>query len=405
MLVSQVLKLKVNISCQQAISFRETQRQFVAACNLVSQYIFDHGFILKQRTLQDRLYRKIRADYAMPSFLAQSVIKTVIAEYKTVKTLDTDRLTKKAKKQGWEFDPKTVFEYLQKAIIFHTPFVQYARKFSYSILPDGSVSMLTLHGREKATAHWRVGYFDKFYNGGWEQCSATLHERRGKWYLHIAMQKDVEEFSREHVAHVVGIDRGLRQIITTFDEQKHIHFESGKQIARKRRHFYELRRHLQKKNTKSSKRRIRTIENRENRWMADINHQISKALVSHYGPNTLFVVEDLTDVSFDEKNLKRTKKGKRELRSWAFYDFEQKLVYKALANKSLVLEVSAAYTSQRCPRCGRIHKENRKHDRHLYVCDCCGHQMNDDAVGAENIYLLGTQWVSGLEAPHFEKLS
>lgn len=53
----------------------------------------------------------------------------------------------------------------------------------------------------------------------------------------------------------------------------------------------------------------------------------------------------------------------------------------------------------------RIHKENRKHDRHLYVCDCCGHQMNDDAVGAENIYLLGTQWVSGLEAPHFEKLS
>ena len=170
--------------------------------------------------------------------------------------------------------------------------------------------MLTLQGREKATAHWQVGYFDKFYNGGWEQCSATLHERRGKWYLHIAMQKDVEEFSKEHVAHVVGIDRGLRQIITTFDEQKHIHFESGKQIARRRRHFYELRRLLQKKNTKSSKHRIRTIENRENRWMADINHQISKALVSHYGPNTLFVVEDLTDVSFDKKNLKRTKKGK-----------------------------------------------------------------------------------------------
>ena len=65
-----------------------------------------------------------------------------------------------------------------------------------------------------------------------------------------------------------------------------------------------------------------------------------------------------------------------------FYDFEQKLVYKALANKSLVIEVSAAYTSQRCPRCGRIHKENRNHNRHLYVCDCCGHQMNDDAEDA-----------------------
>ena len=100
MLVSQVLKLKVNISYQQAISFRETQRQFIAACNLVSQYIFDHGFILQQRTLQDRLYRKIRADYDMPSFLAQSVIKTVIAKYKTVKTLDIDRLARRLRSKA-----------------------------------------------------------------------------------------------------------------------------------------------------------------------------------------------------------------------------------------------------------------------------------------------------------------
>ena len=405
MIITEVLKLKVNVSPKQADDLRETQRQFVTACNMVSQYIFDHGFIMQQRVLQDRLYRQIRSEFDMPSFLAQSVIKTVLAKYKTVKTQNIQKLFKQAKKQGWEFDPKTVFEYLWQPVEFKTPFVQYARKYSYSVLSDGSVSMLTLHGREKATAQWKVGYFDKFYNGGWEQASATLHERRGKFYLHIAMQKEVEEFSKDTVKHVVGIDRGLRQIVTVCDERGKFHFASGKQIVRRRRHFYELRRHLQMKNTKSSKRRIRTIEQRENRWMVDINHQISKALVEYYGPNTLFVLEDLTDISFDEKTNKRKKDQKRELHSWAFYDFQQKLVYKALENQSLVLEVSAAYTSQRCPKCGRIHKENRKHEKHLYVCDCCGHQMNDDAVGAFNIYRLGTDWIAGVENPHYEKLS
>ena len=404
MLSTQVLKLKVNISANQAMVFRKTQEHFVAACNMVSQYIFDHGFILKQRTLQDRLYYKIRANFDMPSFLAQSVIKTVIAKYKTIKTLNTQKLAKQARRQGWEFDPKTVFEYLWRPISFHKPFVQYARKYSYSVLPDGSVSMLTLDGREKVTAQWKVGYFDKFYNGGWEQCSATLHERQGKWYLHIAMQKDVKEFSRDSVRHVVGIDRGLRQIITTYDDDGRTHFRPGRQEARRRRHFFELRKHLQKKNTRSSKRRIRLLGQRENRWMADINHQISKALVDRYGSNTLFVIEDLTDVSFDEKNLRRSKEGKRELRSWAFYDLQQKLAYKAQADNSLVLEVSAAYTSQRCPYCGHIRKENRDHKHHIYVCNCCGHHLNDDAVAARNIYRLGTDWIAGIEKPHYEKI-
>ena len=38
--------------------------------------------------------------------------------------------------------------------------------------------------------------------------------------------------------------------------------------------------------------------------MTDINHQISKTLVRSYGENTLFVIEDLTGVSFSEENLK-----------------------------------------------------------------------------------------------------
>lgn len=136
--------------------------------------------------------------------------------------------------------------------------------------------------------------------------------------------------------------------------------------------------------------------------MSDVNHKISKALVTHYGKDTLFVLEDLTGVSFDDVNLsKRSKHQRSQIRSWTFFQFEQILTYKALESGSSVIKVSAKYTSQRCPKCGRIHKENRIHDTHEYVCDACGYRSNDDRIGAMNLYELGTMYFSGDANPRF----
>ena len=39
----------------------------------------------------------------------------------------------------------------------------------------------------------------------------------------------------------------------------------------------------------------------------------------------------------------------------------------------------------------------------LFICHCdkCGFQTNDDRIGAMNIWLLGTLWVSGDGHPSF----
>ena len=100
----------------------------------------------------------------------------------------------------------------------------------------------------------------------------------------------------------------------------------------------------------------------------------------------------------------QTAKDKRyEMVSWAFYQFEQFLTYKANLNSSIVVKVPAKYTSQRCPKCGRIRKENRDHKQHLYVCDLCGYKSNDDSLGAMNLQLWGPRYRSGEEAPQFNK--
>ena len=151
----------------------------------------------------------------------------------------------------------------------------------------------------------------------WKFGTGKIVSLLGEWYLHIPMTKEYgKEYPYETVKHVVGIDRGLRFLATTYDEKGTTTFFDGKTIMQKRDAFQAVRSEAQSRGTKSAKRVLKRVSGRENRW-------------------------------------------------------------------------------QRCPKCGRIRKENRHHDIHEYICDCCGYRSNDDRIGAMNIQLLGTFYVSG----------
>lgn len=378
-------------------------KQYADACSYVSEHIFDNGFILNFMKLQKMMYKPVREQFGLKSQFAISVMKTVTARYKTLQEQLLQKPYKYADENGqWQKIPRTL-EWLQKPICFHRPQADFVRDRDYSFLQkDGNtfLSINTLGKRIKVTFD-KPSNFEKFFDGSWSFGGAKLVSLNGEWYFHVSATKTVEDFQKETVKHVVGIDRGLRFLATCYDEHGETTFISGKGIATKRNKFQKVRAELQAKGTKSAKRKLKAISGRENRWMSDVNHQISKTLVQKYGKDTLFVLEDLTGVSFDDRNLSGSAKQKYELRSWSFYQLEQYLTYKAHENRSKVLKVSARYTSQRCPKCGRVHKPNRHHDTHEYICDCCGYRSNDDRVGAMNIQQLGTMWLSGDTNPRF----
>lgn len=189
------------------------------------------------------------------------------------------------------------------------------------------------------------------------------------------------------VSNVVGIDRGIRFIATTYDSNGKTNFYDGNIIKQKRGHYKALRKELQQVRTPSSRRRIKAIGHRENRWMQNVNHCVSKALVESNPNGTLFVIEDLTGIrSATEKVFV---KDRYISVSWTYFDLEQKLTYKALKHHQLVKKVNPAYTSQTCPKCGHTEKANRNKKIHLFTCRNCGYQSNDDRIGAMNLYRMG----------------
>lgn len=398
MQVTIKVKLKITNS-ETASSFSKTMEQYRQACNYVSEYIFNHDFDMKQSRLNKELYAKLRNLFSLKSQMAQSVIRTVIARYKTVKTQMSRRPYKYQDQNTGEWYRETRnLAWLCKPISFNRPQIDLQRNRDWSYLSNGQLSINTLDGRVKASPVCHG--FSQYFDGTWKFGLAKLLKSGNKWYLHISATKEVADFDKQEVKHVVGIDRGLRFLATTYDEQGETAFFDGKAIMRKRAKYQKLRATLQAKGTKSAKRRLKKLSGRENRWMSDVNHCLSKTLVQKYGANTLFVLENLNGVSFERADLPKSLRSQNK--SWAFYQLEQFLTYKAHLNNCEVVEVSAKYTSQRCPKCGVIKKDNRNHGKHEYRCANCGYRSNDDRIGAMNIQLLGTQYISGQEQPKFE---
>lgn len=383
------LKLRLYPSSQQAHSLKATMEQYRLACNLVSNYYFEHNFKPRQRELQSALYHLIRERFGLKSQMTQSVFKTVLARYKTVNTQIKQRPYKyQDQNTGEWYHVKRDLAWLQKPIEFRRPQYDLVSVRDWSFVQD-QLSLNTLGNREKLD--YTAKGFEKYLKQG-KLGTAKLVASQGHYFLHVSCTLESPEFGKETLKHVVGIDRGLRFLATTYDEQGHTAFVSGKNIMSKRRKYKKLRQQLQSKGTRSAKRRLKAIGQRENRWMSDINHQITKTLVDKYSSGTVFTIEDLTNVRFATEKV--TKSKRYEQVSWAFYQFEQFLAYKAELQGATVVKVDAHFTSQRCPKCGLIDKKARHHDTHEYHCEHCGYISNDDRIGAMNIQLLGTHWVT-----------
>ena len=131
--------------------------------------------------------------------------------------------------------------------------------------------------------------------------------------------------------------------------------------------------------------------------MQDVNHCISKALVSANNDGTLFVIEDLSGIRSATEKV--CIKNRYISVSWSYYDLEKKLEYKALKNNQRVEKVDPAYTSQMCPKCGHTDKSNRNKKEHIFCCKKCHYRSNDDRVAAMNLYCMGISYLKDNTVP------
>lgn len=358
-------KIQIYPTDEQIEKLIKTMIEVRKALNYISRYVYDNN-CLNQSKINKDTYYQLREAYHLKSQIAQSVMKTVIAKYKTNKS------------NGHDFT-LVQFKKLEYDLVWNR---------DYSIT-NSVFSLNTLDSRLKIP--FETKGMEKYFDGTYKFGTAKLVFKYNKYFLHIPMTKDYPQTTPFKINKIVGIDLGINFLATTYDSDGKTNFYSGKHIKAKRGHYKILRKQLQECGTKSAKSKIKSIGSRENRFVKDVNHQITKALVDKYGANTLFVLEDLTNVrnATEKVNIN----NRYVSVSWAFYQFRQILEYKAQMNYSMVIAVSPKYTSQTCPKCGHTEKSNRDKKKHIFTCKNCNYQSNDDRIGAMNLWRKGIEYI------------
>ncbi len=209
---------------------------------------------------------------------------------------------------------------------------------------------------------------------------ADLICRNGVFYLIAVVDTPVQ--SEYDPVGTLGIDLGIENIATDSDGQVF----GGERIEQNRQKYNRIRRTLQKarKTSKhrSSHRKLKKISGKEKRFKRDINHQISKAIVSKAKDTTRAIaLEDLSGI----RTRATVRHSQRDRHSkWSFGQLRSFVEYKA-QNEGVPLKiVDPRNTSRECPKCHCIDKRNRP-SRNQFKCLQCGYEAMADYVAACNI--------------------
>ena len=252
---------------------------------------------------------------------------------------------------------------------------------------NNTINILTLEGRVKLPIYVPK-HFEQYLT--WTRCSADLMQTKGKTFLHIVFEREVDDIIPN--GKYVGIDRGIKKLAVVSDNR----FFGGGRIKHVSTRYERLRSSLQSKGTKSSKRHLRKISRSERLFRKDVNHCITKKIVAGLKADTTIVLEKLTGIrggarklTLEERQNKvktLRKPQRKDVNKWNFFQFEQMLTYKAEAAGCEVVFIDARYTSQRCSSCGHIHKGNRQ-KQSKFKCRQCSFRLNADLNGSRNIVM------------------
>ena len=342
----------------------ETMQKYTEGMNYVSEVVFQNKKVIPARKLQGLVYGYLRENIGLKSQVSCNIPRQVAGSYKTL----VDRIhCKKAKWQKLIYEPSSMT-------------LSYKRDY---IIKKDSVSITTFSSGRKTYTILNYDYAEQYFKEPWKfAASKVVKHPNGEYFFHLTVTQEIEESSIEQASNFMGVDVGINYLAVASTTDKKCKFFAGGEIKNKRNVYSKMRARLQSKGTLSAKRVLNHLAGKEQRFMKDVNHCISKAIVKFAVREKVSVIglEDLTEIR-DRTNVR--KKQRYLHNSWAFRQLQQFIEYKAKQVGILVEYINPEYTSQTCNRCNHIEKNNRNGLR--FHCKACNYEMNADLNAANNI--------------------
>jgi len=347
-------QVRLNPTPEQATDLLQTLEEANAMCNRISAYAWEHR-VFGAFKLHKVLYHPLRAETGIT---AQIVVRMF------AKVADAYKLDKKRQRK---FRPHGAIAYDERVLYWYTD--------------KSAVNIWSVGGRLHIP-----------YSAGKHQAELLQYQRGESDLVYSQSTKeffllatcDIPDPDQCQTNEALGIDMGVTNIAVTSDGD----IFSSETIEYTRKRYAKLRKALQHCGSKSAKRHLKKMAGRQQRFQKDINHKISKRLVTQAkDTNRSIKVENLTDIR--ARTTVRGSDNRAKHSNWAFAQLQYFLAYKARMKGVKLEQVDPRHTSQRCFECGHIERANRK-TQETFLCCKCGHAAHADVNAAKNIAFWAT---------------
>ena len=226
--------------------------------------------------------------------------------------------------------------------------------------------------------------------------NVTVSQSCGKWFVSIQTEREVEPPLPKGTT-AVGVDMGIARFATLSNGKpieplnsfkKHQHRLARYQRAMSRKVKFSS-------NWKKARAKVQRVHARIANARKDFLHKASTTISQNHA---MIAIEDLQIRNMSKsaagtaevpgKNVRAKSGLNRSILDQGWGEFRRQLEYKAVWNGGFVVAVPPQHTSQTCPCCGRVSKDNRC-TQARFACVACGYENNADVVGAINILAQG----------------
>lgn len=341
--MKKVISVKLLPTPEQAESLKKTTCLFVEVCNFLSEKAFESKKYNKV-ILHRLCYQLCKTQF--PNFSSQLIVRAIGV------VCDSYRLQQKEQ----------------------THFTRNVAVYDARVLTwrPNEASIWTVDGRFHIPIEvWNMELFNL------PKGESDLICKNGKWFLQTTVT--TQEVPKIEPKQWLGVDLGVINLAVTSDGQVF----SGEKIEKARVKYLKYRKRLQTRCSQSSRRRLRKHGHKEARFRTNMNHVISKKIVSKAEGTSCcgIALEKLTHI---RRRTTVRKEQRNQRLSWSFAQLRSFIEYKAADKGIPVLVVSAVNTSRGCSSCGYVDKGNRKNQSD-FVCLKCGFETNADYNAALNI--------------------
>jgi putative transposase len=226
--------------------------------------------------------------------------------------------------------------------------------------------------------------------------NVTVSQSGGKWFVSIQTQRDIEQVVPAAVS-AIGIDVGIARFATMSDARFIAPLNSFKKhqqrLARYQRRM--ARKVRLSNNWKKAKACVQQIHIGIANARKDFLHKTTTTMSQNHA---LVCIEDL-----QVRKMTRSSKGNSEqpgkrvsqksglnraILDQGWGEFRRQLDYKLAWNGGMLVAVPPHHTSQTCPCCGHISRDNRQ-TQAKFLCVECRYENHADVVGAINVLERG----------------